>query len=120
MEPEPLKMDSMMRNLVEPELLTVEPIMWNLVEPGLLRMEPLCGTSRNLVPGFGRLPQTTPDLYWKNPKPFRLLGKNVSPAAWEVLDVLKFFFWKVFVSIFGGVFGLFLSFWSCGVSWWFS
>ena len=26
--------------------------------------------------GFGQLPQTTPKLYWKNPKPFRLLGKN--------------------------------------------
>ena len=34
------------------------------------------GTSRNLVQGFGRLPQTTPKLYWKNPKPFRLLGKK--------------------------------------------
>ena len=94
-----------MWNLVEPQLLTVEPLcgtlwnlnfqqwnlyvepcgtstfnsgtfMWNLLEPELLRMEPLCGTSRNLVPDFGRLPQTTPKLYWKNPKPFRLLGNN--------------------------------------------
>ena len=53
--------------------------MWNLSEPELLRMEPLCGTARNFAEpgeGFGRLPQTTPKLYWKNPKPSRLLGKN--------------------------------------------
>ena len=50
--------------------------MWNLVEPQLLRMGPVCGTSRNLVPGFGGLPQTTPKLYWKNPEPFRLLGNK--------------------------------------------
>ena len=34
----------------------------------------LCGRSRNLVQGFGRLPQTTPELFWKNPKLFKLLG----------------------------------------------
>ena len=37
------------------------------------------GTLWNLVRGCGR-PQTTPKLYWKNPKPFRsfrLLGKNI-------------------------------------------
>ena len=50
--------------------------MWNLVEPELFTVEPLCGTSRNLVQGFGRLPQTTPKLYWKNPKLFKLLGND--------------------------------------------
>ena len=29
---------------------------------------------RNLVLGFGRLPQTAPKLYWKNPKLVKLLG----------------------------------------------
>ena len=50
--------------------------MWDLGEPELLRLlrvEPLCGTLKNLVPGFGRLPQTTP-----NPKFFKLLGKSPS------------------------------------------
>ena len=80
----------------QPELFynVTVTFMWNLVEPQPLTMEPLCGTlwnltfyewnlygeprgtSRNLVPGFRRLPQATPKLYWKNPKPFRLLGKN--------------------------------------------
>ena len=54
--------------------------MWKLCgsfEPcELLRLEPLCGALGNLVPGFGRLPQTTPKLYWKNPKLFKLLRKN--------------------------------------------
>ena len=53
--------------------------MWNLVEPQLLRMEPVCGTSRKLAkPGarFRAAAPNTPKLYWKNPKPFRLLGKN--------------------------------------------
>ena len=63
----------------EPELYVealwaLEPL--NLGEPELLRLEPLCGTLGNLVSGFGRLPQTTPQLYWKNPKLFKLLGKN--------------------------------------------
>ena len=54
--------------------------MWNLGEPAplweLLRVEPSCVTLANLVPGFGRLPQTTPKLYWKNPKLFKLWGKG--------------------------------------------
>ena len=44
------------------------------------RVEPLCGTLGNLVPDFGRLPQTTPELYWKNPKLFKLLKKKISPC----------------------------------------
>ena len=63
--------------------------MWNLGEPAplwkLLRVEPFfpepCGTS--LVPGFGRLPQTTPKLYSKNPKLFKLLGNKLLPHADE-------------------------------------
>ena len=57
------------------------------MEPELLRMEPVCGTSRNLVQGFGRLPHTTPKLYWKNPKLFKLLGniaKKQSSATHSV------------------------------------
>ena len=46
----------------------------------LVREEPLCGTLGYLVPGFGRLPQTTTKLYWKNPKLFKLLGKNVKKS----------------------------------------
>ena len=46
------------------------------MEPSLRNRFHSFGTSRNLVQGFGRLPQTTPKLYWKNPKPFRLLGKK--------------------------------------------
>ena len=44
----------------------------------ILRMEPLCGTLGNLVPGFRPLPQTTPKLYWRNPKLFKLLGNKGS------------------------------------------
>ena len=67
--------------------LWVEPwsgsFIWNRCGPWELRsveplyVEPLCGTSRSLVQGFGRLPQTPPKLYWKNPKLFKLLGKNL-------------------------------------------
>ena len=57
------------------ELVKVEPFIWNLGKP-----EPLCGTS-GLVPGFWPLPQTTPKLYWKNPKLLKLLGKTyISPV----------------------------------------
>ena len=63
--------------------LSLEPwnlYLWNLE---LLRVEPVCGTLGNLVPGFGRLPQTTPKLYRKNPKLFKLLGeKNRNKHNW--------------------------------------
>ena len=36
----------------------------------------LCGTLGSMVRGFGQLLQTTPKLYWKNPKLFKLLGKK--------------------------------------------
>ena len=65
------------------ELIRVEPFIWNVGKPEPLcgteehlRVEPACGTLGNLVPGFERLPQTTPKLYWKNPKLFKLLGKK--------------------------------------------
>ena len=68
----------------EPNVSWMEPSLRNLSEPSVSWMEPSLrnrfhsfGTSRNLVQGFGRLPQTTPKLYWKNPKPFRLLGKKL-------------------------------------------
>ena len=73
-------------NLGEPELYVEAlwtPELLNLGEPELLRLEPLCGTLGNLVPGFGRLPQTTPKLYWKHPKLFKLLGKN-EPSFFKV------------------------------------
>ena len=50
--------------------------MWNLVEPELLRMEPVCGTSRNLVQGFGRLPQTTPEALLEEPQAFQAVGEK--------------------------------------------
>ena len=65
--------------------------MWKLCgpwigEPELLRLEPLCGTLGNLVPGFGRLPQTTAKLYWKNPKLSSCWGKTgwteLTPDHW--------------------------------------
>ena len=56
------------------EPLETYNVSW--MEPSLRNRFHSFGTSRNLVQGFGRLPQTTPKLYWKNPKPFRLLGKN--------------------------------------------
>ena len=83
------KSGTFMCNPGEPELLRakldVEPwepglFEWNLNvepwEPELLGVDPVCGTLRNLVPGFGQLPQTTPKLYWKNPKLIKLLGKK--------------------------------------------
>ena len=36
--------------------------------------------------GFGQLPQTTPKLYWKNPKPFRLLGKKEKKQKKQLND----------------------------------
>ena len=76
-----------LRNLSEPNVSWMEPSLRNLSEPNVSWMEPSLrnrfhsfGTSRNLVQGFGRLPQTTPKLYWKNPKPFRLLGKKKRKA----------------------------------------
>ena len=72
-----------LRNLSKPNVSWMEPSLRNLSEPNVSWMEPSLrnrfhsfGTSRNLVQGFGRLPQTTPKLYSKNPKPFRLLGKK--------------------------------------------
>ena len=75
-------------------LWALEPL--NIGEPELLRLEPLCGTLGNLVPGLGRLPQTTPKLYWKNPKLFKLLGK-IEPSffkghsAPEISTIADFF-----------------------------
>ena len=50
--------------------------LWNLGEPEPLRVEPLCATLGNVFRGFGQLPQSTPKLYWKYPKLFKLLGKK--------------------------------------------
>ena len=82
-EPNVSWMEPSLRNLSEPNVSWMEPWLRNLSEPNVSWMEPSLrnrfhsfGTSRNLVQGFGRLPQTTPKLYWKNPKPFRLLGKK--------------------------------------------
>ena len=60
--------------------------MWNLET---LRVEPLCATLRNLVPGFQLLPQTTPKLYWNNPKLFKLLGKKREILRVQVVFHLK-------------------------------
>ena len=92
---EPRELESLCGTVVEPGTLMklMEPqkcgtlgnlkFMWNLSDPGtfepwgtFLSLEPLCGTLGYLVPGFGRLPRTTPKLYWKNPKLFKLWGKN--------------------------------------------
>ena len=82
-EPNVSWMEPGLRNLSEPNVSWMEPGLRNLSEPNVSWMEPSLrnrfhsfGTSRNLVQGFGRLPQTTPKLYWKNPQPFRLLGKK--------------------------------------------
>ena len=82
-----------MWNFGESELLRVEPrgiwtfksgnFMWNLGEPELFRV--WCGTLKNLVPGFGRLPQTTPKLYWENPSFASCWGKNILPSRWPRL-----------------------------------
>ena len=61
-------METWLRNLSEPNVSWMEPSLRNRFHS--------FGTPRNLVQGFGRLPQTTPKLYWKNPKPFRLLGNK--------------------------------------------
>ena len=78
-----------MRNLCGTwKLLSVEPLCGTLgnlylyAKP-LWNLETLkCGTSKwNLgEPGatFPLLPQTTPKLYWKNPKLCKLLGKNTN------------------------------------------
>ena len=83
-------MEPGLRNLSEPNVSWMEPSLRNLSEPNVSWMEPSLrnrfhsfGTSRNLVQGFGRLPQITPKLYWKNPKPFRLLGKNLCPSTFH-------------------------------------
>ena len=85
-EPNVSWMEPSLRNLSEPNVSWMEPWLRNLSEPNVSWMEPWLrnrfhsfGTSRNLVQGFGRLPQTTPKLYWKNPKPFRLLGNKTNP-----------------------------------------
>ena len=82
-EPNDSWMEPSLRNLSEPNVSWMEPWLRNLSEPNVSWMEPSLqnrfhsfGTSRNLVQGFGRLPQTTPKLYWKNLKPFRLLGNK--------------------------------------------
>ena len=83
-EPNVSWMEPSLQNLSEPNVSWMEPWLRNLSEPNVSWMEPSLrnrfhsfGTSRNLVQGFGRLPQTTPKLYWKNPKPFRLLGEQI-------------------------------------------
>ena len=68
------------RNLSEPNVSWMEPSLRNRFHS--------FGTSRNLVQGFGRLPQTTPKLYWKNPKPFRLLGKKKKNSRLRTQDLL--------------------------------
>ena len=65
----------------KPERLRVEPLCGT---GELLRVEPSCGTLRILVPGFGRLPQTTPKLYWKNPKLFKLLGNKTKGSRFKL------------------------------------
>ena len=73
------------------ELVRVEPFIWNLGKPEplcgtreLLRVEPVCGTLGNLhlygnlVPGFGRLPQTTPkhpEALLEEPQAFQAVGE---------------------------------------------
>ena len=60
-----------LRNLSEPNLSWMEPSLRNRFHS--------FGTSRNLVQGFGRLPQTTPKLYWKNPNAFQAVGEKPYP-----------------------------------------
>ena len=67
------------------------------MEPSLRNRFHSFGTSRNLVQGFGRLPQTTPKLYWKNPEPFRLLGNEK-----ESVRLNRFLFTEIRVFLFPG------------------